>query len=268
MLERTIFDFQSQVGLTKHMGGLAATKALIRLCQIEPGQEVLEVGCGVGQTSVLLAVRYGCRVVGVDLSPGMLEFARERARQQAVSDRTEFRLGDIVDLPFEDDRFDVVFGESVTVFAPDHLGAIREYARVLRPGGVVGLNETAWMEALPPPEIVAWISRDGGGGARTHAVEGWVALLETAGLSVEAARAYPLEPRREARGLLRRYGLGGMLGVTARALRLYLRDPAYRSFVRDSRAAGVLPENLSDYLGYGLFVARKPEQGLRGLDDI
>lgn len=257
MSKATVFDYQSQVGLTKHMGGLAATEALIHLCGIDAAHEVLEVGCGVGQTSVLLAERCGCRVVGVDLSAGMVAFAEARARKRGVSDRTEFRVGEITALPFEDGRFDVVFGESITVFAPDQRKAIHEYARVLKSGGVVGINETVWLKTPPPPEVEAWLSNDLGGGAQTRSVEGWKTLMEDAGLRVEMAEGHEVDIRGEMRGLIRRYGCSGMLGVFTRILGLFIRDSEYRAFVRETQQVGVMPENLSEYLGYGLFVARK-----------
>ncbi|NIS79883.1 MAG: methyltransferase domain-containing protein [Anaerolineales bacterium] len=256
MSKTTVFDYQAQVGLTKHMGGLAATETLIRLCGIEAAHEVLEVGCGVGQTSVLLVKRCGCRVVGVDLRPGMLAFAEARARKHRVSDRTEFRVGDITDLPFGDKKFDVVFGESITVFAPDHAKAIHEYARVLKHGGVLGLNETVWLKT-PPPEIEAWMSRELSGGAHTRTVGDWGALMEGADLSLDVSQVHAYDIRTELRGMLQRYGCGGYLVVVLRQIGLYIRDPDYRSFVREIQQDRVIPENLDEYLGYGLFVARK-----------
>lgn len=62
------FDFAAEVGLTKHIGGVAATEMLIDLCHIGKGSKVLDVGCGVGVTACYLAKKWGCSVVGVDIS--------------------------------------------------------------------------------------------------------------------------------------------------------------------------------------------------------
>ena len=62
------FELQAYVGTTKHMGGFETTKALIELCYINQDTYVLDAGCGVGATACYLAKRYGCRVVGVDIS--------------------------------------------------------------------------------------------------------------------------------------------------------------------------------------------------------
>jgi hypothetical protein len=61
----------------------------------------------------------------------------------------------------------------------------------------------------------------------------------------------------ETRGIVRRYGCRGMLRTLWRALRLYLRNPAYRSFVQGIRNSGLKPQNLEQYFGYGLYVGRK-----------
>ena len=113
------FDFAAKVGLTKHLGGLVATEELIELCHIGEGKYILDVGCGAGVTPSYIAKRYGCKVVGVDISEGMIERSREMAKREGVADRAEFRVADAQDLPFEDDLFDAIITESVTSFPDD-----------------------------------------------------------------------------------------------------------------------------------------------------
>jgi arsenite methyltransferase len=257
MPKTTIFDFQAYAGLTKHMGGLAATEELFRLCEISGDDEVMEAGCGVGQTAVFLARRHGCRVVGVDVSQSMVDRAWERARRAGIEEQVEFRVADIVDLPFEDGRFDVVFGESITVFAADHTKAIAEYARVVKSGGLVGLNETTWLQP-PSPELNAWLAQDMAANARAHTAEEWQALLEDAGLRDLLVRTSEVDMRQEVRGILRRFGIGGFIQSIGRGLALYTRNPEYRAFLRETRKSGVTPPNVTDYLGYGLYIGRKP----------
>jgi len=143
------FELQAYVGTTKHMGGLETTKDLIELCHIGKGTYVLDVGCGVGATACYLARRYGCRVVGVDISEAMIARSNERAEGVSVADRVEFRVADTQDLPFEDALFDVVIGESVVTFIEDKQLVVSECVRVTRSGGYVGLNEELWTETPP-----------------------------------------------------------------------------------------------------------------------
>jgi SAM-dependent methyltransferase len=255
------FDFAAQVGLTKHLGSVEATEQLVELCHIGDGAYVLDVGCGAGVTPVCLAQQHGCRVVGVDISEAMIERSQERASREGVVDRAEFRVADAQDLPFEDGLFDAVITESVTAFPEDKQKAVDEYARVTRPGGYVGLNESTWLKVPPPPEMVAWASQDLGASVEPLTSAQWVGLLEGAGLSDIIARVSDVNVRDEARGILRRYGLGGMLRVMGRTLSLYARNPAYRSFVKGVRQDGVAPDKLDEYFGYGLYVGRKGTGG-------
>ncbi len=256
------FDFAAQVGLTKHLGGAEATDELIRLCHISDGAYVLDVGCGAGVTPVYLAKQHGCRVVGVDINDGMIVRSRERAARKGVEDLTEFRVADAQDLPFEDNLYDAVITESVTAFPEDKQKAVDEYARVTRPGGYVGLNESTWLKVPPPPEIVAWASQDLGATVQPLMSTEWVGLLEVAGLRDIVVRVSDINVRDETRGILRRYGLGGMLRVVGRTLALYAGNPAYRDFVKEVRQDGLTPENLDEYFGYGLYVGRKGRGGV------
>jgi len=255
--EQTFFDFAAYVGLTKHLGGVTATDELLELCHVREGKYVLDVGCGAGVTPCYIARRHGCRVVGVDINEGMIERSRERANRENVTDKVTFRVADAQDLPFDDDLFDAVITESVTAFPEDKQKAVKEYARVTKPGGYVGLNEGTWLKVPPPPEVVAWASQDLGASVKPLTSAEWVGLLEDAGLREIAVRTYEINTQDEARGILRRYGWGGMVRVVKRMLSLYARNPAYRRFVKAVREEGITPENLDEYFGYGTYVGRK-----------
>jgi arsenite methyltransferase len=255
--QATFFDFAAEVGLTKHIGGIAATDVLIELCHINESKYVLDVGCGVGVTPIYIAKTYGSRVIGVDISAKMIERSLERARRERVADRVEFRVADAQDLPFDDDIFDAVITESVTSFTEDKQKAVNEYLRVIKPGGYIGLNESLWLKVPPPPEVVAWASQDVGADVQPLTLDAWEGLLEGAGLREIILRPYEINTQDEAKGILQRYGLGGMLRVQLRMLSLYARSPAYRKFVKGVREAGLTPKNLDEYFGYGIFVGRK-----------
>jgi arsenite methyltransferase len=253
----SFFDFAAQVGLTKHIGGLAATDTLVQLCHIGRGSYVLDVGCGVGVTPCYLVKKYGCRVVGVDILEKMVERSRERAIRENVAELVEFRMADAQDLPFEDSLFDAVITESVTAFPQDKQRAVNEYARVTKPGGYVGLNESVWLKVPPPPEVVAWAAQDIGATVQPLTSAEWTGLLESAGLNEIIEKTYAINTKDETKGILGRYGWGGMLRVMGRTLMLYAKSPAYRRFVKEVRQGGIIPDHLEEYFGYGLFTGRK-----------
>jgi SAM-dependent methyltransferase len=251
------FDFAAEVGLTKHIGGISATQSLVELCHISQDSYVLDVGCGVGVTPCFLAKEIGCRVMGVDISEKMVERSLERARKTGLSEKVEIRVADAQDLPFGSDLFDTVITESVTAFPEDKQKAVNEYARVIKPGGYVGLNESVWMQVPPPPEVEAWAKQEVGATVKPLPPAEWVALLNNAGLQVIYTQSFVIDLQEEEKGLLQRYGSAGMVGVMLRMLWLYVRNPDYRAFVKRVRQGGITPPNLQEYFGYGLFVGRK-----------
>lgn len=108
----------------------------VRPANLQPGETVLDLGSGAGVDAFLAARRVGPhgRVVGIDLTPAMVERARRAAERAAVRN-VEFRLGEIERLPFAEDSFDVVLSNCVVNLSPDKPGVFREAFRVLRPGG-------------------------------------------------------------------------------------------------------------------------------------
>jgi hypothetical protein len=121
----------------------------------------------------------------------------------------------------------------------------------------VGLNESTWLRTPPPPDVVAWASQEVGAQVKPLTREEWVGLLEDAGLQEVVVRICRIDTRDEAGGIVRRYGYLGMLRVLGRMLRLYIKNPAYRSFVKRVRQGGLVPENLDEYFGYGLYVGKQ-----------
>ncbi|MHC4578367.1 MAG: class I SAM-dependent methyltransferase, partial [Planctomycetota bacterium] len=144
------YDFVAELGVPYfHWGGLPATERLAELCRIGRGQKLLAVGCGTGYSACHLAQRYGCHVVGVDLAPRMVARATERSRALGLEDRARFCVADAHRLPFADEAFDVVLTEFVTVLL-DQEKAFAEYARLLGPGGFLGVNELYCAPTVPP----------------------------------------------------------------------------------------------------------------------
>jgi SAM-dependent methyltransferase len=100
------------------------------------GTKWLDLACGTGAVAEL-AARRGADVTGVDLAPALIETAQERAREQGLD--IDYRVGDCESLEFEDGAFDVVSSTCGVMFAPDHEATALELARVVKPGGRIGL---------------------------------------------------------------------------------------------------------------------------------
>ena len=100
--------------------------------EIDKVKVCLEVGCGVGLTAVHLATHYGLHVTGVDVDLDQIELAKTNG--SSIPD-VSFRIASATKLPFDDDRFDLVFCYMVLHHVDDWLGAILEMKRVLKPKG-------------------------------------------------------------------------------------------------------------------------------------
>ena len=116
---------------------------LVRHANVKAGDRLLDVACGTGVVPIT-AARLGAKATGLDLTPELLQRARENARISGVS--VEFHEGDAENLPFADNSFDVVTSQFGHIFAPRPEIAIAEMLRVLKPGGTIAFS--TW-----PPEL-------------------------------------------------------------------------------------------------------------------
>ena len=127
-------------------------RTLIGYLQLPEGSRGLDVGCGPGLQARLLAEETGPggHVTGIDLSPGLVRYADARAKESGLSDRLSFREGDASRLPFADGTFDWLWSSDFAGYpAGDLLPLLREFSRVVRPGGTVAISAWSSQDLLP-----------------------------------------------------------------------------------------------------------------------
>jgi SAM-dependent methyltransferase len=120
----------------------AGTGNPFSLGALQPGEKVVDVGSGAGIDSLIAArmVAQAGQVIGVDMTPAMIQKARQAAEESGTSN-VEFRLGYAEVLPIEDDWADVVISNGVLNLIPDKSAALGEMARVLKPGGRLQIGD-------------------------------------------------------------------------------------------------------------------------------
>jgi arsenite methyltransferase len=132
------------------IASFAGTGNPFSLGTIAEGEHVVDVGCGAGIDSIIAAkmVSSTGRVIGVDMTPAMLEKARDSASDADVHN-VEFRSGLAESLPVPDEWADVVISNGVLNLFPDKLAGLREMARVLKPGGRLQIGDILVQKAVP-----------------------------------------------------------------------------------------------------------------------
>ena len=181
--------------LQSHRWRTAENSAAYLLPALRPGLDLLDVGCGPGTITVDLAARVTPgRVLGVDLSPDPLDEARANAAGAGAE--VTFAAGDVYALDLPDDSFDVVHAHQVLQHLTDPVAALREMARVCRPGGVIAVRDVDYA-------ATTWFPLDAG-------LDRWLELYE------RVARRNDAEPD-AGRRLLSWAHAAGLRDVTATA---------------------------------------------------
>ena len=273
--ERLKREYYSLVGAWNlpivHMGGLADSDRLLKMCEIDATGTVLEVGCGVGYTACQIATRYGAQVVGIDLSENMIANARKWAQELNLDHIVEFRVEDVTRLPFDDASFDVVIMESfLNILGEKELikAALHEISRVTRPDGRMGASEV-FVEASAPSDIRDRLQEalkgfcGPGSNLARYSDEEFRKWFEGAGLSVRKLVKKPAAGTRSqlAKDLFKVMGFSGFVRYSIRATRDMLRNPELRRAARTAAPAARMMERdreTRDYFGYALIAAQKP----------
>jgi len=238
------------LGDSFHPGGLTLTARLGELLGLKPGQRVLDVASGKGESAIFLAKHFGCAVVGIDFGAGNVSEATSRAQITGVAGLAQFQEGDAEQLDVPAGSFDAVICECAFCTFPDKTSAAREFARVLRPGGQVGLSDLTRQGPLPPQleGLLAWVACI----ADARTVAEYAGYLEEAGFqmaSIEQHDEALAQLIADVRGRL----LSAELMVGLKKLELpgadFSQAKALASAASDAVRAGVLGYSLLTALG-------------------
>ncbi len=235
------------LGDSYHPGRLQLTERLGTMLDLQPGHIVLDVASGLGTSAIYLAQRFGCQVVGVDFSGQIVERANANAAEAGISQLVQFKQGDAERLPFEDGSFDVLICECAFCTFPSKPQAASQFARVLRPGGRIGLSDLTRSAPLPPEldTLLAWVACI----ADAQPIKEYESILTEAGFSMDQ-----VENHDEALAELIHEIRGKLLAAELMANLKRLDLPEWIDFDEAGRLAKITAETVGQgKLGYALF---------------
>jgi ubiquinone/menaquinone biosynthesis C-methylase UbiE len=236
------------LGDSYHPGGLDLTRRLARSLELRPGDRVLDVASGPGTTAFLLASEFGVDVDGVDLGDLTVAKANATAASEGLGEQVRFHLGDAERIPLPDASVDAVACECAFCTFPDKQTAAAEMARVLKPGGRVGITDVALDPARLDAELqslAGWVSCL----ADARPVEQYVDMLAGAGLRVTRQESHDAALARMVEQIEARLMAFRMAKVPA------LADVDFDlALTRTAQAAKAVQEGIA---GYVLLIAEK-----------
>ena len=147
----------------------------IALASLKEGETVLDLGSGAGFDCFLAASKVGKtgKVIGVDMTPEMIEKAREN-KQKGDYDNVEFRLGEIENLPIADNSVDIIISNCVINLSPEKGRVFEEAFRVLKPGGRIMISDIVLLKTIPDAimdSIEMYVSCIAGASLKTDYIE-------------------------------------------------------------------------------------------------
>jgi len=124
-----------------HMGAEEAIDIMASKAGLRPDMLVLDAGCGIGGPARYLAQKYGCKVIGLNISQYQIDYACQKTKAEGLEERVEYRVGSYLDMPFGDGTFDLVWSQDAFAHGADKRRIIEECYRVLKPGGILAFQD-------------------------------------------------------------------------------------------------------------------------------
>ncbi|WP_019323672.1 class I SAM-dependent methyltransferase [Streptococcus mutans] len=191
-------------------GGITATNWLIEQGQFSKDSHVLEVACNMCTTSIELAQTYGCSVEGVDRDPKTLEKARANIHEAGLDELVHVQQANAMKLPFPDDSFDIIINKA-------KIKAIKEYLRVLKPGGRLLTHDVSFTEEGMEEQLASLRQTINANVEPLHVAD-WQKLFEEQGFS-SVKLNYGKLTLMSIPGMIKDEGFWGTLRITYRGLK-------------------------------------------------
>ncbi|WGE90042.1 class I SAM-dependent methyltransferase [Actinobacillus arthritidis] len=224
-------NFLARLGKTRlRPGGKLATDWLIANGDFNPHKKVLEVACNMCTTAIQIAKQYGCHITGIDLDESALEKAKANIKENELEHLIQVQRANATKLPFEDNSFDIVINEAMLTMLPIEAKekAIREYFRVLKPGGFL-LTHDVMLQTEESEDILSALREAINISVTPLTKEGWKHTFQQCGfrnVDTFSGEMTLLSPK----GLIYDEGVLGAMKVVGNALKPENRETFKKMF--------------------------------------
>ncbi|KAF6141712.1 hypothetical protein GIB67_027890 [Kingdonia uniflora] len=109
---------------------------------VKKPKSIVDVGCGIGGPAIYLAKKYGAKCIGIDITPYNVQRGREISNAQGLGDKVTFQVGDALQLPFPNGKFDLVWSSECGIHLPDKTKFVSELVRIAAPGATIILIDS------------------------------------------------------------------------------------------------------------------------------
>jgi ubiquinone/menaquinone biosynthesis C-methylase UbiE len=142
-------------------GGDAETQRAIQLAQLDPNRplKIADLGCGTGAATLCLARSLNAEITAVDFLPAFLDSLNQQATTAGLQSKIQTQVGDIGELSFDDESFDVIWSEGAIYNLGFETG-VKSWRRFLKPGGILAASELTWTTAKRPTELTEHWQRE------------------------------------------------------------------------------------------------------------
>ena len=212
--------FLARLGKTRlRPGGKKATEWLFKQAEFTPQSRVLEIACNMATTSIDIAKRFNCHIIGIDMDKSALAKAKQNVIKNNVSQLVDIQQADASKLPFADNSFDVVINEAMLTMYADKTKArlLNEYFRVLKPGGKLLTHDIMLVNPENSQDVMAQIHNAINVNAQPMSHDDWINLFSTIGfinIKSENAAMTLMSPR----GMITDEGFFGAIKIVGNAL--------------------------------------------------
>jgi ubiquinone/menaquinone biosynthesis C-methylase UbiE len=241
-----IIDFHKDALRQGPGSDIETERALSFIDNLTPDSKIIDIGCGTGAQTLVLAVNIAGRITAIDLFPVFLEKLNKKLQVQNLEDRVSTKAISMLELPYPDHEFDLIWAEG-SIYNIGFAKGLKEWRRLLKPGAYIAVSEISWLTSKRPLELERFWTQEY---AEIDTISNKIAVIEANGYVPVAHFIlpeycwtenyyHPILERSEA--FLQKYGY----------------SETVKEFIEVGREEAAIYERFKEYYSYVLYIAKK-----------